>query len=257
MGAAFARDAPPVLQAIVSSLLRTRLELALAGLDGAGKTTLCSVLQTPDASYAPTIPPPTIGLVVQRLRYSGIALTLWDLGGHNRFRDDWTRHLRGCGALIFIVDVADDARMPEARQALHRLLDDPGLRDMPLLILANKTDLLPPHQRAQQELRGWPILVEGLSLGGATSDLGGWSVLGVSSTRRTNLSQVLRWLVLKAHGASGGAGDSDAAMGGCEGGYADALRAWWRGGRRSKRGSWSSGWGRFSLLPDASVSLLE
>ena len=47
MGAAFARDAPPLLQTLVATVLRTRLELALAGLDGAGKTTLVSVLQAP------------------------------------------------------------------------------------------------------------------------------------------------------------------------------------------------------------------
>eukprot|EP00966_Prymnesium_polylepis_P007142 164838-Prymnesium_polylepis.1 len=40
MGAAMARDAPPSLQTVVSAMLRTRFEVALAGLDGSGKTSL-------------------------------------------------------------------------------------------------------------------------------------------------------------------------------------------------------------------------
>ena len=142
MGAAIARDAPPALQTLVSALLRTRLEVALAGLDGAGKTTLASALR------APTEPPdataPTIGLVVRKARHRGVDLVVWDLGGHHRFRDDWSRHVRGCGALLFVVDVADAARLGEARQALQRLLEDPVVGSMPLLVIANKADLLPP-----------------------------------------------------------------------------------------------------------------
>lgn len=267
MGAAIARDAPPALQALVSALLRTRLELALAGLDGSGKSTLCNVLMdTPSDSSNPggAPPPPTIGLVVQRARHRGVDLMLWDLGGHHRFRADWKRHVRGCGALVFVVDCADASRLPEARQALQRLLEDPVVSSLPLLVLANKVDLLPPTDRACEEVRGWSALAEELSL-----DLSGthqWSVLGISATRLTNVDKVLRWLVLQAHGAGapagastsdayGGAGPSDASAGARA--RTGSLSRLWEslvGGRR-RGGRWGS-WYK-SVLADASESLID
>ncbi len=261
MGAAFARDAPPLLQTLVATVLRTRLELALAGLDGAGKTTLVSVLQAPhDGAQAAAVPPPTIGLVVHSSRYRGVALSMWDLGGQNRFRSDWGRHLRGCGALLFVVDCTDEARYPEARQALQRLLEEPEIGSMPLLVIATKVDLLPPQVRAAEELRGWPTLVDQLHLDSLPPSHR-WSVLGVSATRAVNVDKVLRWLVLQAHGAAygGGADEADADADADAGGGVLSW-SWWSGGRRKgARSRWSASWARrrgFTLLADASKSLL-
>jgi ADP-ribosylation factor-like protein 8 len=249
MGAAIARDAPPVVQTMYSALLRTKLELALAGLDASGKTTLVSVLRDPAEHPAPTAP--TIGLVVQRARHRGIDVVLWDLGGHHRFRDDWGRHVRGCGALLFVVDASDPARFGDAPQALQRLLEDPLVAEVPLLVLANKVDLLPPAVRATEEMRGWATLAQELNLDCVRENR--WSVLGVSATRRTNLDKVMRWLVLQAHGAgddpalAGSAGD-----GGGRGGGGRLAKLWdsllsWSGRRRSR---WGGGAG-FSFLADS------
>ena len=202
MGAAFgtaiARDAPPSVQTLVSALLRTRLEVAFAGLDGAGKSTLASALRAPNEL---TQIVPTIGLVVNKMRHRGVDLMVWDLGGQQRFRDDWFNHVRGCGALIFVVDVTDSARLAEARQALFQLLEDPVVGSLPLLVLANKADLLAPIDRASEEIRGWPMLVQELSLD--TLEDVNWCILGVSATRQSNLDKILRWLILQAHGAGG------------------------------------------------------
>ena len=285
-GAVVARDGPPSLQTLVSMLLRVRLELVLAGIDGSGKTTLCSALLEGDN---PRPPAPTIGLVVQRLRHRGINLMLWDLGGHHRFRDDWCRHARGCGALLFVVDCSDPARLPEARQALQRLIEDPIVGTLPLLVycpqgtehvcrdvairerhpppsmsllrfplltrLANKVDLLSPADRASEEVRGWPALAEELNL----DCMGGqqeWSLLGISAVRLTNLDKVLRWLVLQAHGA----GDRPSADGGgaASGSGAEGpglgTRLWDWVSTPGKRRGWG---GRYtSVLADASRSLL-
>lgn len=239
MGAAIARDAPPSVQTLVSALLRVRLEVALAGLDGAGKTTLAGALRAPTAPPESTAP--TLGLVVRSARHRGVDLVVWDLGGHHRFRDDWSRHARGCGVLIFVLDVTDMSRLGEARQALQRLLEDPAMGTKSLLVLVNKVDLLPPAQRASEELRGWPTLVQELNLDCLDAQCR-WSVLGLSATRRSNLDKVLRWLLLEAHGAGGDAahelGDVGAGPGG--GGRlwraVDSLAASWR--RRRKR--WGS-----------------
>ena len=43
--------------------------------------------------------------------------------------------------IIFVVDAADASRFDEARQELHKLLSEPRLRGVPLLVLENKMDL--------------------------------------------------------------------------------------------------------------------
>lgn len=43
--------------------------------------------------------------------------------------------------LIFVVDCADHDRIDEARQELHRIINDREMRDAVVLVFANKQDL--------------------------------------------------------------------------------------------------------------------
>ena len=148
MGHALAREAPARVQRVLSRLNGTQLEIALAGLDGSGKSSLAAALER----APPPQSVPTIGLVVRVVRHSGIRLSLWDLGGRQRYRTEWARHAAGCDALFFVIDVVDRERLPEARQALHQLLDDARMRGIPLLVVASKYELVPPAERAELEL---------------------------------------------------------------------------------------------------------
>ena len=49
--------------------------------------------------------------------------------------------LVGTQGLIFVVDCADRDRIDEARQELHRIINDREMRDAIILIFANKQDL--------------------------------------------------------------------------------------------------------------------
>lgn len=49
--------------------------------------------------------------------------------------------LSGTQGLIFVVDCADRDRIDEARQELHRIINDREMRDAIILIFANKQDL--------------------------------------------------------------------------------------------------------------------
>lgn len=50
-------------------------------------------------------------------------------------------HIPGTQGLIFVVDCADRDRIDEARQELHRIINDREMRDAIILIFANKQDL--------------------------------------------------------------------------------------------------------------------
>lgn len=47
----------------------------------------------------------------------------------------------GTQGLIFVIDSSDRARMEEARQELHRIINDREMKDSLLLVFANKQDL--------------------------------------------------------------------------------------------------------------------
>lgn len=61
--------------------------------------------------------------------------------GHEQVRNLWKDFLIQADAIVFLVDSADPERIPEAKEELHHLLEDPVLTQKPFLILANKIDI--------------------------------------------------------------------------------------------------------------------
>ena len=153
-----ASQAPPLVQAAISTILRARLELVVAGLDGSGKTAFVRSLRRAE----PAEPGPTPGLVFHRTRRSGVLLQIWDLGGGARFRRGWARRAEACDALLFVLDGADSARWGEAREALHDLLAELGRRALPVLVLVSKVDLLAPHARGGDEATACKAAIDAL-----------------------------------------------------------------------------------------------
>mmetsp|Transcript_19463 Transcript_19463/g.45503 ORF Transcript_19463/g.45503 Transcript_19463/m.45503 type:complete len:182 (-) Transcript_19463:60-605(-) len=112
--------------------------LLLLGLDAAGKTTILYKLKLGD--LVTTIP--TIGFNVETVQYKNVTFTIWDIGGQDRIRQLW-RHYYACtGGVVFVVDSNDRDRVEEARQEIHKLMNEDELpHDATLLILANKQDM--------------------------------------------------------------------------------------------------------------------
>ena len=50
-------------------------------------------------------------------------------------------HNTGTQGLIFVIDSSDRARMEEASQELHRIINDREMKDSLLLVFANKQDV--------------------------------------------------------------------------------------------------------------------
>lgn len=66
---------------------------------------------------------------------------LQDVGGQDKIRPLWRHYYTGTQGLIFVVDCADRDRIDEARQELHRIINDREMRDTIILVFANKQDL--------------------------------------------------------------------------------------------------------------------
>ena len=88
----------------------------------------------------------------------------------------------------FVVDAADKAAMPVAKEELHALLNKPTLEGIPLLVLGNKSDL--PGKLSVDDL------IEALDLKKITHRE--ISCYGISAKEETNLDAVLQWLVARS-----------------------------------------------------------
>lgn len=66
---------------------------------------------------------------------------VWDIGGQDRIRNLWRHYYNGTQGLIFVVDSSDRDRIDEARDELHKALNEVELEKVKVLILANKQDL--------------------------------------------------------------------------------------------------------------------
>nr|GMD97982.1 ADP-ribosylation factor 2 [Ipomoea batatas] len=106
--------------------------------DAAGKTTILYKLKL--GEIVTTIPTMLV-FNVETVEYKNISFTVWDVGGQDKIRPLWRHYFQNTQGLIFVVDSNDRDRIVEARDELHRMLNEDELRDAVLLVFANKQDL--------------------------------------------------------------------------------------------------------------------
>merc|ERR1712151_1144277 len=113
------------------------MRILMVGLDAAGKTTILYKLKL--GEVVTTIP--TIGLNVETVEYKNLSFTVWDVGGQAKIRPLWRHYYQGTNGLIYIVDSSDRDRVEDAREELMSLVNADEMRDVTLLVYANKQDL--------------------------------------------------------------------------------------------------------------------
>ncbi|XP_019906628.2 ADP-ribosylation factor 4 isoform X1 [Esox lucius] len=116
---------------------KKQLRILMVGLDAAGKTTVLYKLKL--GEVVTTIP--TLGFNVETVEYKNISFTVWDVGGQDVIRPLWKHYYQNTQGLIFVVDSNDPERMNDASEELHKMLEEDQLRDVVLLVFANKQDL--------------------------------------------------------------------------------------------------------------------
>ncbi|XP_077803575.1 ADP-ribosylation factor-like protein 3 isoform X1 [Macaca mulatta] len=114
------------------------LRILLLGLDNAGKTTLLKQLASEDISHIT----PTQGFNIKSVQSQGFKLNVWDIGGQRKIRPYWRNYFENTDILIYVIDSADRKRFEETGQELAELLEEEKLSCVPVLIFANKQDLL-------------------------------------------------------------------------------------------------------------------
>ncbi|KAG8055018.1 hypothetical protein GUJ93_ZPchr0001g33131 [Zizania palustris] len=99
---------------------KKEMRILMVGLDAAGKTTILYKLKL--GEIVTTIP--TIGFNVETVEYKNISFTVWDVGGQDKIRPLWRHYFQNTQGLIFVVDSNDRERVVEARDELHRMLNE-------------------------------------------------------------------------------------------------------------------------------------
>jgi len=67
---------------------------------------------------------------------------VWDIGGQKHIRPYWKNYYQNTDAIVYMIDSADKRRTDEAAEELDTLLEEPDLAGIPVLVYANKQDLL-------------------------------------------------------------------------------------------------------------------
>ncbi|KAJ4795425.1 ADP-ribosylation factor [Rhynchospora pubera] len=116
---------------------KSEMRILMVGLDAAGKTTILYKFKF--GEVVNTLP--TIGFNVETVEYKNISFTVWDVGGQDTVRRLWRYYYQNTQGLIFVIDSNDKERIIEARDELHRMLNEDELRNAVLLVIANKQDL--------------------------------------------------------------------------------------------------------------------
>uniref|UniRef100_A0A915KJD0 ADP-ribosylation factor-like protein 3 n=1 Tax=Romanomermis culicivorax TaxID=13658 RepID=A0A915KJD0_ROMCU len=114
------------------------IRILLLGLDNAGKTTLLKGLASEDITHIT----PTQGFNIKSVISDGIKLNVWDIGGQRKIRPYWKNYFENTDVLIYVIDSADRKRFDETGMELLDLLEEEKLNGVPLLIFANKQDLM-------------------------------------------------------------------------------------------------------------------
>nr|GEZ29166.1 ADP-ribosylation factor 2 [Tanacetum cinerariifolium] len=105
---------------------KKEMRILMVGLDAAGKTTILYKLKL--GEIVTTIP--TIGFNVETVEYKNISFTVWDVGGQDKIRPLWRHYFQNTQGLIFVVDSNDRDRVVEARDELHRMLNELAYQEL-------------------------------------------------------------------------------------------------------------------------------
>lgn len=187
-----------ILEWLQNLFFQQEMELTILGLQNAGKTTLVNLISTGDFTEDRI---PTVGFNMRRVQKGGVTLKMWDLGGQARFRTMWERYCRGVSAVVFVIDAADEERFDTARVELQDILSRPALDGIPVLVLANKSDL-PGAVKDVDEL------VDIFGLGDIKNHQ--VSVYSISAKNKVNIDVTLQWLI--DHGSNKNSASTSAAV---------------------------------------------
>lgn len=125
---------------------RDQYFVLILGLDNAGKTTFLEQTKTKFNKHYQGMNlakiTSTVGLNIGKIDVGSSRLNFWDLGGQEELQSLWDKYYMESHAVIFIVDSSDRERVEESKDAFEKMVMNDHLIGVPLMLLANKQDLM-------------------------------------------------------------------------------------------------------------------
>merc|ERR1712118_189608 len=115
----------------------TQCKIVIVGLNNSGKTTILYKLHLGQVVQTQ----PTIGSNVEEVKHDNLTFQVWDLGGQENLRANWSMYFEETDAVVFVVDSNDQENMVLAKMELFNVVLAEDLKYTCLLVLANKQDI--------------------------------------------------------------------------------------------------------------------
>ncbi|KAJ3216007.1 ADP-ribosylation factor protein 3 [Dinochytrium kinnereticum] len=157
------------------------LRFLLLGLDNAGKTSILKRLAMEDITEVK----PTQGFNIKSVQYDGFRMNVWDIGGQKAIRPYWRNYFDSTDVLIYVIDSSDKRRLEETGEELNQLLEESKLASVPLLVFANKQDMV-------DALPGDEIAV-GLNLNSIRDRK--WHICPCSAVQGEGVTEGMEWAI--------------------------------------------------------------
>ena len=155
-------------------------KVLILGIDDAGKTKLLYTIKL----QCPVMTISTVGYNFETVEWGKKQLTLYDIGGQPKMRDQWkkfyTSDVRG---IIYVYDITNPDRLDEAAKELCTILQEEYLAKLPIAIFANKID-----QNVQMD---YDIIVK--KVGIEKFNNRDFCAFGVSAQKGTGVETGIKW----------------------------------------------------------------
>jgi small GTP-binding protein len=112
----------------------------LFGIDDVGKTSLTRRIKT--GLYSDNFFTPSKRFNIEYIQRENGFLSIWDSPGQSTFRERWLLGLQDSNIIIYMIDVANQLRFEESKREFWKIFTQNEFKDIPLLILGNKIDLI-------------------------------------------------------------------------------------------------------------------
>ncbi|MFW9950105.1 MAG: ADP-ribosylation factor-like protein [Candidatus Thorarchaeota archaeon] len=122
----------------------------LFGIDNVGKTSLTRRLKT--GQYKDNFFTPNKRFNIEYVQREDSLLSIWDSPGQSSFRERWLLGLQDSNIIIYMIDVANQLRFEESKREFWKIINQNEVKDVPLLILGNKIDLINHNNHQNYEI---------------------------------------------------------------------------------------------------------
>ena len=119
----------------------TFFKIFVFGIDETGKSSLVRRLKTGQFNENFFTPTRKFNIEYLPVEEKGL-LALWDMPGQKAFRSKWLLGLQDSNLIVYMIDIANQRRFEESKKEFWQVINNEELREIPLLILGNKIDLV-------------------------------------------------------------------------------------------------------------------